>query len=54
MSTETFLFLCYKYGLTKADLDEMTIGMCLDYVEECIEQHKPKQRKANQSDFDSF
>jgi hypothetical protein len=57
MSTETFLFLCYKCGLTKADLEDMTIGMCLDYVEEYIERNKPKKhqiRKATQSDFDRF
>jgi hypothetical protein len=57
MSTETFLFLCYKCGLTKADLETMTIGMCLDYVQEYAEQLKPdeeKIRKATQNDFDCF
>jgi hypothetical protein len=57
MSTETFLFLCYKAGLSKADIDQMTIGMCLDYVEEFIERQKPQNkqiRKATQSDFDCF
>lgn len=35
----------------------MTIGMCLDYAEEYINQRDPKKekvRKAKQSDFDSF
>jgi hypothetical protein len=36
----------------------MTIGMCLDYIEEYIEMENPKKkkrkRKANQSDFDAF
>jgi hypothetical protein len=57
MSTETFLFLCYKCGLTRADLEEMTIGMCLDYVEEFIERQNPQKqqiRKASQNDFDCF
>jgi hypothetical protein len=35
----------------------MTIGMCLDYIEEYIDMEKPKEKKARkalQSDFDSF
>lgn len=35
----------------------MTIGMCLDYIDEYIERQKPqkqKVRQAGQSDFDSF
>jgi len=42
------------------DLEEMTIGMCLDYIEEYIEMSNPKSkkkvkpRKAKQTDFDSF
>jgi hypothetical protein len=35
----------------------MTIGMCLDYIEEWIEINNPKRetkRRASQSDFDSF
>jgi len=35
----------------------MTIGMCLDFIEEFIEMNKPekeKLRKASQSDFDGF
>jgi hypothetical protein len=57
MTTEEFLFLCKKCGLDKDDLEIMTIGMCLDYIEEYIKRHKPKEqkvRKATQSDFDSF
>jgi len=50
--------LCRKSGLYKDDLEDMTIGMCLDYIEEYIEQSnskkKIKARKACQSDFDSF
>jgi hypothetical protein len=43
--------------LTLADLEIMNIVMCLDYVEEWIEQNKPakeRKRKATQSDFDAF
>jgi hypothetical protein len=35
----------------------MTIGMCLDFIEEFIDMNKPekeKVRKASQSDFDAF
>jgi len=35
----------------------MTIGMCLDYIDEYIEMNKPdkeKSRKATQADFDKF
>jgi hypothetical protein len=35
----------------------MTIGMCIDYIDEYLEQSKPakeRTRKARQSDFDSF
>ena len=35
----------------------MTLGMCLDFIEEFIEMNTPeneKTRKASQSDFDAF
>jgi hypothetical protein len=35
----------------------MTIAMCLDYIEEFVEQKKPPQQKkraATQADFDAF
>lgn len=35
----------------------MTIGNCLDYIQEYIEQQKPskeRKRKASQKDMDSF
>jgi hypothetical protein len=35
----------------------MTIGMCLDFIDEYIEMNKPEKekiRKASQSDFDVF
>jgi hypothetical protein len=49
--------LAYKCGLTLADLEQMTIGSVLDFVDDYIERQKPeseKVRKASQSDFDSF
>lgn len=58
MSTELFLFLCKKVELSKDDIEDMTIGMCIDYMEEVIErsstENKNKPRKATQADFDSF
>lgn len=39
-------------------MEEMTIGDCLDYIQEYIDQRKKDQkknvRKATQEDFDSF
>lgn len=49
--------MCYQCHLTKDDLELMTIGNCLDYLQEYIESQNPKKvktRKASQSDFDSF
>lgn len=41
------------------DMESMTVGMCLDYIDEYFDSLDPKKkkmnkRKANQSDFDSF
>lgn len=44
-------------SLTLDDMELMTIGMILDYIEEYIDQKNPKKkrtRKANQKDFDKF
>ncbi len=38
-------------------MEYMTIGMCLDYVDEYMEMKKPAKervRKATQNDFDKF
>lgn len=35
----------------------MTIGMCLDYMQEYVDMNNPKRQKArqaSQSDFDNF
>lgn len=57
MSTELFLYLCKKVELNRDDMEEMTIGMCLDYMDKWIEMNdteNKKPRKATQNDFDSF
>lgn len=58
MSTELFLFLCKKVDLSKDDMEDMTLGMCIDYIDEVIAQsnkdNKDKTRQATQADFDSF
>ncbi|MDM5245763.1 hypothetical protein QUF91_00250 [Lysinibacillus sp. G4S2] len=60
MSTETYLYLCKECGLEHDDLETMTIGMTLDYIEDYLEKKNPNKkekkttRKASQADFDSF
>jgi hypothetical protein len=57
MTTELFQVLSYQSGLRQDDLNVMTVGMVLDYIEEYIDHNNPKKtkkRKANQKDFDSF
>ncbi|WP_218947474.1 hypothetical protein [Bacillus sp. SH5-2] len=44
-------------NLTIDDLEVMTIGNCLDYIQTVLDMNKKKEnevRKANQKDFDSF
>lgn len=60
LTTESFLYLCKQVGIDAEDMEGMTIGMCMDYVYEFIENNKPekqkkkKVRKATQADFDRF
>lgn len=59
MTVELFLYLCKKVDLSIMELDYLTIGMCLDYFDEYIEQNKQEQkpskgRKATQEDFANF
>lgn len=52
-----FLVLCYQSNLTIHDLEIITVGMALDYIQEFVEFQKPskeKKRKATQRDFDFF
>lgn len=48
--------MAYRCSLSIHDLEIMTIGMVLDYIEEFLDQTTPekKARKATQADFDSF
>lgn len=57
LTTESFLFVCKRCGLTMADLEVMDIGDVLDYIETYIDEMTPenqKVREATQADFDSF
>lgn len=57
MTTGSFLYTCRYVGLSFEDMDLLTIGMCLDFVEEYNDHNTPeneKTRKASQADFDSF
>ena len=57
-TNESFFYVCRQVGLTSEDMEEMTIGDCLDYVQEYIDNQKkdenPTARKATQEDFDNF
>jgi len=49
--------LCRNAGLSNEDMDDMTIGMCLDFVYVQIDMKNPKKqstRQATQTDFDRF
>lgn len=47
--------MCKTCGLDYDDLEIMTIGMCLDYMDEYIDQKTDnKTKQARQKDFDSF
>jgi hypothetical protein len=57
ISTELYQVICYQAGLRMDDLLIMTVGNCLDFIQEFVEYNKPakkKARKAKQSDFDNF
>jgi hypothetical protein len=57
MTTELFQVLAYQSGLKYEDLQLMTIGMILDYVQEFVDHNNPKKkrtRRATQQDFDAF
>lgn len=53
-----FFVLCKTCKLSFEEMDEMTIGMCIDYIEEYLDlqsgEKKESNRKANQGDFDIF
>lgn len=57
LTTESFLLCCYQCGLTRADVEEMTIAMCLDYIDAYVQFNQPPEEKvvqASQAHFDAF
>lgn len=57
--------MCKQVGLDHADIQNMTVGMCLDYIEEYIGNMNKGQsssgnssgggaRRATQADMDNF
>ena len=50
----------YRCGLSRSDLDDMTIGSIVDYIDEYIDLIKPDEsaeanvREATQADFDRW
>lgn len=59
ISTETYLVLCHECKLAHEDLETMTVGMVLDYIDEYMDMKNPNKkkqntRKASQTDFDNF
>lgn len=57
ITTEMYLLLCKESRLTVNDMEYITVGMCLDYIQEYFDikhPNKSKSRKATQSDFDFF
>ena len=58
LTTESFFMTCKLVGLTLEDMEYMTIGQCLDYVEEYFRlkngDKEETVRKGKQADFDAF
>lgn len=49
--------MCKQVKLNNDDMEDMTVGMCLDYIDEHVKQKDPKAkqaRNATQNDYDSF
>lgn len=52
--------MCKECKLSIEDLEYMTIGNCIDYIDEYIRMKNPEEnqksnvRMANQNDFDNF
>ncbi|WP_247104815.1 hypothetical protein [Halalkalibacter sp. APA_J-10(15)] len=49
--------MCKRAGLSLVDMEIMTVGGSMDFIEEYVDWHNPKKKKhrrANQSDFDKF
>lgn len=58
LTTESFFMTCKIVGLTLDDMEYMTIGQCLDYVDEYFRirngDKEDAPRKGKQADFDAF
>lgn len=56
------MYCCKQVGLSFEEMDLMTLGGCLDYIQEYIDNNRrdskgnriQKPRKANQADFNAF
>lgn len=49
--------MCKQAGLDRFDMEDMTIGGCLDYIDTFIDMKNPDReqiRYADQKDFDNF
>ena len=52
--------MCKQVGLSNEEMEDITIGDCLDYIQEYIDDQnnqtnqKSNIRKAGQDDFDGF
>lgn len=50
--------MCKQVGLEYDDVENMTIGACMDYIHEWVERNggnkEEKTRVATQEDMDSF
>ncbi|WP_113884359.1 MULTISPECIES: hypothetical protein [Cytobacillus] len=59
MTTDFFYFIAKHVGLSLQELDEMSVQMVFDFIDEYVGFHNPKEksrkgRKATQADFDRF
>ena len=57
MTVSEYFFLCKKSGLTLFEMEEMTIGVCLDHIEEYFISQNPellKPDKATQDDINKL
>lgn len=51
ISTEKFLVLCKEAGLSHDDLETMTFGMALDYIDEYYTMKNPDKKHEQIAEF---
>lgn len=55
MTVSEYLFYCKQTGLTIEEMSQITMGMCLDHIEEWVASRSKKEhlqpRKATQTDI---